>query len=284
MGSAGRTIGVAISEAESEVANLFARMEITRPEVLRVTRAHQAFQGFSSALRPGTQEDFYHKSFASEQISSFWSHSWHGEHRTKILTLLMMHNGPASIVVGCFTAFAMMMLFCLGVLPGWARNSNEGHVLYSTWAIGGGIVTTVMIFLLWRSQRLVFLDRICINQHDADLKRASIYSLGGIVGRSQEMLVLWDSTWSDRLWCQFEFSAFLKKRSDEQVLVIRPTFLGPCSCVVFIGISFLTSPSTTWPSEVRYLPFLGYPVSFFWWFCVCGLAKWSKWPLVFFFS
>ena len=32
-------------------------------------------------LRPGTSEDLYQKSFASQKISSFWSHSWHGNHR-----------------------------------------------------------------------------------------------------------------------------------------------------------------------------------------------------------
>ena len=64
--------------------------------------------------------------------------------------------------------------------------------------MGGGLIAALLTCLLWRSQRLVFLDRICINQHDDDLKRQSIYSLGGIIGQAQEMLVLWDSTWSDR--------------------------------------------------------------------------------------
>ena len=241
------------SEVAGEVASQIARMEITRPEVLRVTRAHQAFQRFARALRPGNKEDFHHKSFVSKHISSFWSHSWHGNHWMKILTLFFLHNGRASVLVGCFLALAMMVLFSLGMLPGWARDASAQHVLYSIWATGGGLLATSMTFLLWRSQRKVFFDGICINDQDHELKKASIYSLGGIVAHSQEMLVLWDSTWSERLWCQFELAAFLTKKTDKQVLVIRPTLLGPCSCLLFIAASLLTVPRTCLPTGVAFL-------------------------------
>ena len=231
----------------SPTATQFAKMEITNSEVMRVTRAHQAFQRFAGPLRPKNFDDFYRDSFVSKRISSFWSHSWHGDYRKKVLTLLLIHNGRAAVAVGCFTAMTMMVLFSFGVLPGWVRNPDLNYLLWSTWASGGGFMATTMTFLFWRSQRLVFLDRICINQHDDTLKKDSIYSLGGIIRQSQEMLVLWDSTWSDRLWCQFEFAAFLSKKAGEQVLLIAPTFLGPCSCVLFIGISIFMVPMTTLP-------------------------------------
>ena len=242
----------------SPAATRFAKMEITNPEVMRVTHAHRAFQRFASALRPGTKDDFYDKSFVGQKISSFWSHSWHGDYRLKVLTLLILHNGRASILICCFTALTTMMLFSLDVLPGWVRNPDQEHVLYSTWAVGGGFISTAMTFLFWRSQRFVFLDRICINQQDDVLKKESIYSLGGIIRQSQEMLVLWDSTWSDRLWCQFEFAAFLSKRSDKQALAIRPTFLGPCSCVLFVGITILIMPIITMPVGDAHVSFSGF--------------------------
>ena len=256
-----RTIG---SMTDSEIlgaglrmASRFAGMEIINPEVMRVTHAHRAFQRFASALRPGTKDDFYAKSFVGEKISSFWSHSWHGDYRLKALTLLILHNGRASFLIGCFTALTMTILFSLDVLPGLVRNPDQEHVLYSTWAVGGGFISTVMTFLFWRSQRFVFLDRICINQQDDVLKKESIYSLGGIIRQSQEMLVLWDSTWSDRLWCQFEFAAFMSKRTDKQVLAIRPTFLGPCSCVLFVGISVTMVPFSTLPAGNARYPYWG---------------------------
>ena len=164
-----------------------------------------------------------------------FGHSWHGNYKMKIITLLLIHNGCASVVIGSFTAIAMMVLSSLGVFPGWVRDLRGEPMNIFIYAQGGGFIATLVTLLTWRSQRQVFLDRIRINQYDEDLKKASIYSLGRIIAKSQEMLVLWDSTWSERLWCQYEFSAFWSNRTEEQVLVILPTFLGPCSCIFFTG-------------------------------------------------
>ena len=253
--SQGLPIGSPIPENEegcpraSQFANRFARREITTPEVLRVTPAYQAFERFAEALRPGGYGDFYEKSFVSKKISSFWSHSWHGNYSMKIITLLLIHNGRASVVIGSFTAIAMMVLSSLGVLSGWVQEWRGEPMIIFIYGQGGGFIATVVTLLIWRSQRQVFLDRICINQYDEDLKKASIYSLGGIIAKSQEMLVLWDSTWSERLWCQYEFSAFLSNRTEEQVLVILPTFLGPCSCIFFTGTLTIFMLLTGWPAR-----------------------------------
>ena len=71
------------------VAKSIAKMDVTHPEVLRTTRAHQAFQHVAAALRDGSDRDFYYKSRKSHKISTFWSHSWHGGHWKKILTLIL---------------------------------------------------------------------------------------------------------------------------------------------------------------------------------------------------
>ena len=157
-------------------------MEILEPELLRVTRAHWVFHGFARALRPGTKGKFYKLSFLErrifgrflgsflalkallgiifycsrvlkqiqgfqvQQISSFWSHSWHGGHWQKILTLLMLYNGPASVLVGSLVAFLMTLLFSLGLLPGFIRDPvNFGHVVSSTWALVSGYVASMVV-------------------------------------------------------------------------------------------------------------------------------------------
>lgn len=71
------------------VVKSIAQMDITHPEVLRTARAHQAFQHFAAALRVGSDGDFYYESRKSHKISTFWSHSWHGGHWKKILTLIL---------------------------------------------------------------------------------------------------------------------------------------------------------------------------------------------------
>ena len=106
---------------------------------------------------------------------------------------------------------------------------------------------TCLVALFWRPRTEVFLDRICISQ-EADLKTQAIFSLAGMLSRSDTMLILWDPTWTERLWCLFELAAFLKsKQSQKKALVVRPTFLGPISIGVFLTVSACVMPVTTVP-------------------------------------
>ena len=162
----------------------------------------------------------------------------------KILTLMMRYNGLPSVLFGSFTALVVAVLVGCGLLP----RIQSGWAPWSMWTLGSGFAASVITFCFWQPWQLIFLDRICINEKDQYQKAASIFSLAGILKRSDEMLVLWDATWGDRLWCLFELAAFLKsKGADEQVLFIRPTFLGPSSIVLFIATFFVVSPVTTIP-------------------------------------
>ena len=106
-----------------KIANYIAKMEVSNPEVMRVTYAFCAFQNVAAALRVG-DGNFFHKSFKSQKISTFWSHSWHGGHWKKILTLLAFYNAPAALACGFLTAILMMILYYLQILPGFDRQKS----------------------------------------------------------------------------------------------------------------------------------------------------------------
>ena len=222
-----------------QIAELVGRMLIMDDEVLRVTPAHKALQKCAEALRTRKTRDFYHLSRKSQKISRFWSHSWHGARWQKVLTLLVLYNGLASILLGTFAALVMMLLFALGFLPGLP---DVGGMLRSVWSSATGFLVSVVTFVVWKPQQQVFFDRICISQ-SSDMKPFAIFSLAGMLKRSDEMLVLWDPTWGDRMWCLFELAAFLKckqlDRKDgekERVMMVRPTFIGPCSIALFLTV------------------------------------------------
>ena len=62
------------------------------------------------------------------------------------------------------------------------------------------------------------------------------------------MLILWDPTWTERLWCLFELAAFLKSKktsSRKQTLIVRPIFLGPISIAVFVFCTAVCLPFLT---------------------------------------
>eukprot|EP00438_Fugacium_kawagutii_P005387 Skav219703 [mRNA] locus=scaffold5486:37341:39002:+ [translate_table: standard] len=270
-GSATHSAGTALApspvkhkiEVVPQVARLVAQMRITNPEVLRVTRAHQAFENCASAFR-AEERSLHHKSWKSERISRFWSHSWHGNAWAKVATLLVLYNGLASVLLGTCAALVMMCLFSFRLLPGFSRGvENAEEFLWSTWSVATGLVVSVTVFILWKPRQLVFFDRVCISE-DPALKTAAIFSLAGMLKNSNEMLVLWDPTWSDRLWCLFELAAFLKcKKTDkEKVLIVRPTFVGPCSIAVFLTVCAAMLGLTTLPMPlgkglVVLIPLLG---------------------------
>ena len=194
---------IQIQEIIPQVAKNIAQMDVTSPEILRVTCAFSAFQNFAGALRVGCDGDFYHQSFKSHKISTFWSHSWHGGYWKKILTLLTLYNGPAALLCGFWTTILMAILFCFGILPsidrGWAG------VPFSAWCLPSGFVVTIVVMIFWRSPTKVFLDRICISQNDNDLKAQAIFSLAGLLKNSEVMLILWDPTWTET-WISFGMS------------------------------------------------------------------------------
>ena len=119
-----------------------------------------------------------------------------------------------------------MILVGFDLLPGLDRGSQGP--LFSMWCVHSGFIVTTLVLLLWRSQNKIFLDRICINQQDDDLKAQAIFSLAGLLKRSDVVLILWDLTWTERLWCLFELAAFSKSKkaaSRKQALIINAGFL-----------------------------------------------------------
>ena len=190
------------TQINAKIANYIAKMEVINPEVMRVTYAFCAFQNAAKALRVGKGK-FYHKSFKSDKISTFWSHSWHGGHWKKILTLLTFYNAPAALFCGFLTAILMMILYCLQILPGFDRQfKNFGlySVYFSLWCVSSGFVVTILVMLFWRSHTKVFFDRLCISQDNPELKAQAIFSLAGLLKNSDVMLILWDAASHTTSW------------------------------------------------------------------------------------
>eukprot|EP00434_Breviolum_minutum_P009954 symbB.v1.2.008774.t1/scaffold549.1/size255684/15 len=234
------------------VVHLIAAMRILNPEVLRVTYVYQAFRNCAESFRPRARK-LYHYSRKSDKIATFWSHSWHGSRWQKISTLFLLYNGWASVVFGTLAALLMSTLFACGILPGFSRLAIFPEIPFSIWGLTTGILVTLLLFCFGRPKQEVFFDRICIHPGDEALKLDAIFSLAGILKESKEMLVLWDQSWSSRLWCLFELAAFLKSTVDSdskggaRILTVRPTWVGSCSIVAFLTLWINTLAFTTLP-------------------------------------
>ncbi|CAE7577346.1 UGT80B1 [Symbiodinium necroappetens] len=219
--------------------NVIAAMRPTSPEILRATPAFETLRCLARPLR-SLEGDFFGRSQVTTRIGSFWSHSWHGSTWQKIAFLFFSNNGPAAAAVGSASAVLGGLLYCYRILP-----SIFGHL---GWCSIFATFTYVFTLLFWRRRQLVFLDRICISD-DEKLKAEAMLSLGAFLRYSDAMLVLWDPTFMDRLWCLLELAAYLhsRKAGSKIRLTIRPTLLGPLlQITVFSLIVFNAVTTFAW--------------------------------------
>ncbi|CAE7471997.1 unnamed protein product [Symbiodinium microadriaticum] len=228
----------------ADVASLVASMEPIDPSILRATRAWRVLQCFGAALR-GTNRDLYERSFPVSSIQVFWSHSWHGNNYMKRLLLILLYSGPAAAIAATISALLMMSLHIAGVLPGLPRASilplDEGlELVFAPWCLLTAGVVFAVVLVLWRSNRLVFLDQVCIHQTDAELKDNGILSLGAFLKYSEQFLLVWDSTYAGRLYCLLELAAFLTSHERPQDKVtVRLTAMAPC--ILGLGLAMWAS-------------------------------------------
>lgn len=216
-------------------AEWLSSMEALRKDLVRSVPAHCALHCFGAALRgqmgqSASKMSLYGMSKETDIIDEFWSHSWHSEPWKKVLCLLFLKNGVAAAVAGTVACLVGCALTIDGSLPNGVP--FEG---ISLWGTALGIFSYLLTLLLWRPWKSVFLDIGCINQEDASAKTQGILSMGGILKQSRTMLVLWDVTWVQRLWCIFEFAAFLKSRGSTMAKtpLIRPILFGACALTIF---------------------------------------------------
>lgn len=215
------------------------RLEVTRPEVIRVTQARHALWCFGRALREGHNgRDRYQQSEVRRHIAQFWSHSWRGNNTmSKILLLLVVYNGLPAILVG--SAAFVSVRICMQ--PEFELRPMPNTLAWSTLA---GIVLSSLTFLTWPSRRRVFLDRICIHQKDERLKAEGMLNLAALLKHSQSMLVCWDPSYVRRMWCTVELAAYLKCHPDGR-LTIRPVSWGPCTIAGFLTVAILLAVADT---------------------------------------
>ncbi|CAE7496369.1 unnamed protein product [Symbiodinium sp. CCMP2592] len=215
-------------------ARIVTDMQLVEPAMLRATPAAVVLNRLGHALRTEKNSaDAFANSKPCKAIDQFWSHSWNGHTLYKVLLLLVLHNGLAAVVMGTLGSVLVLPLVLSGWLPAWQAGKSAGG-----WCVLSGTLVTALTFFLWQPQKRVFIDRICINQNDPELKFAGVLSIGGILKNSRSMLVCWDETYFQRLWCVFELAAFLKSHDESATeLDIRPTFLGPCAACLFLMTS-----------------------------------------------
>jgi len=197
-------------------------------------------------------EDLYDKSNKVNDLDIFLSHSWHASWRLKYLTLLFYFNSIPAIVFSVIVSMICTVVSehdsestsDFSAINFDSKNNNTGcwniadDRLMASWigplALLGMLLTWHRIINLFeRCRCYIFLDKVCIHQTDKVLKEKGIQSIGGILAHSKMVLVAWDSSYFQRLWCTYELSAFRHSFPEGRVKVI------PIQIASFVVITFL---------------------------------------------
>ncbi|CAE7197730.1 unnamed protein product [Symbiodinium natans] len=91
----------------------------------------------------------------------------------------------------------------------------------------------------------LWLDKLCVHQTNQSLKAQQVAALPVFVARSARMLVLWDDTYFERLWCNMEMATFAKYAASPEKMEFLPLWLAPwlLSSILLdlLGVTFVCS-------------------------------------------
>ena len=156
----------------------------------------------------------YDLSEPCERFDYFLSHSWRANGTDKYASLTFRFLGRPALFIGALGALLTAGLeayldFPFGHIGDIGAVIGSLSIRISLWpfVVGEALVWLTLIKGRHFHASHCFLDCTCIAQADEKLKLQSINMLSGYVAMSDSMIVLWDPTYFERLWCVYELAA-----------------------------------------------------------------------------
>ena len=255
---------------------------VVLPGMIRAVRASHVKGQYGQLLASscGSQETF-ELSIPTAEIDEFISHSWcrradmqgtdptYG--RLKWLSLCLHQNSRAAVAAslvtgGVFaTVEAAVGQHALPLVAHCWFDGSVRHVSFAPYVVGYLTFLVVLFFgfdflpspflrklsLRILPNRLMFLDKVCINQTDEQQNQAGIRAINEFIRRSKKLLVCEGGGeapgrhYFQRLWCVFELAAFVSKEREagrEEVtdsIVMLPLFRPVCLLIIQGGIMLI---------------------------------------------
>jgi hypothetical protein len=139
-----------------------------------------------------------------------------------------------------------------GLCPARASNSSAGaydgpaeSFQFFGWPFVFGATAYLITVILWQARTLVFLDKVCIHQSDPHKKRKGIDGLGGFLSCSSQMVIFWDHTYFDRLWCTFELAAYTHLKGAAASIPVVPVMRGVATFTILGGSTLFYASQIT---------------------------------------
>lgn len=168
----------------------------------------------------------YGLSFQVPKFDHFLSHDWGTARSNKFLVMMIYFNSRAAALAAM--ACATIVGLCREVGP-FQDIVTATDFSTRTMVLASLLPQLTFAFFMcfwqrmsgfFRRPRVVFLDKLCIAQHNLELKAQGIWGLASFVDQSEELIILWSSRYFTRLWCCLEVAAFLRRRNAPRMVVL----------------------------------------------------------------
>ncbi|CAE7941780.1 unnamed protein product [Symbiodinium necroappetens] len=197
--------------------------ELCRSGIFRATSSRKLLSGLGQAFDAASVADF-RSTTPVENVDVFISHSWSADRWEKYLAVCYFLN--LGLAAKAMTAWLVVVAGIMLAVP-----APSIHMMF-VFSLDVPVVTFILVFFF--GQHLTcgvwgprfWVDRLCVDQTDETTKSAGIAALPTFVANSSQMLVLWDKSYYERLWCNFEVSIFVKSH-DLKSLRLLPLWLAP---------------------------------------------------------
>ena len=154
------------------------------------------------------------RSFEVSEVDFFICHSWSCPATLKALAVCHQLNLNLAIAT---SIFACLFLIFTIVLCGGPHVST-----YSRWLTlcPIGVFMTTYLFGHFINKKTFWFDRISVDQGNLLLKSQTLSEIPTFIARSSTLMVLWDDTLFDRLWCNFELAVRAKVAPNNSIQIV----------------------------------------------------------------
>lgn len=178
-------------------------------------------------------------------VDVFISHNWSCPSALKYLAMCHYLNLDLALISSSATAIvtALILILRAGSVTGVAQES----VAFLCGALIHWPMSVFLLAYLFGHVGQVFakqsfwFDRICVDQNDMAVKEQTLQAIPAFVAQSKQMLILWDNTYFQRLWCLYEIAVSAKtSTSSFQKEQFVPTW-APLGTLFCLGLFFFGS-------------------------------------------
>eukprot|EP00438_Fugacium_kawagutii_P036479 Skav209706 [mRNA] locus=scaffold36:288758:290383:+ [translate_table: standard] len=183
-------------------------------------------------------------------VDFFISHSWHCSSFSKRLALCHFLNLGMAIAtsgLACLLGAMTLVVRAGGSFTGVAQEPaylQQGLVLYLPMLV----FLEAYFFGHYFDSRSFWLDQECVNQTNAEMKSRTLQAIPAFVAKSTQMIALWDTTYFQRLWCNYELALHAKSSANTQAIRVVPTWVPAwvLSSFAIVSVVSISTAGQTW--------------------------------------